>query len=109
VESLSTAITSGRLVELIVVLMLVEAALLLWWRWRSGGGVPATGSIAMIGAGICLMLALRAALTGAGAGGVAIWLMLALVAHVGDLAARWQRPSRGRSRSREPSGGSVPQ
>jgi hypothetical protein len=109
VELLATAITSGRLVELIVLLMLLEAGVLLLWRRRSGGAVPAAGVLAMIGAGICLMLALRAALTGAGAASVGVWLLMALVAHVGDLAARWQRPRRGRPRSDEPAGGSAPQ
>jgi hypothetical protein len=107
-ESLLRAITTGRLVELIVLLMLLEAGLLLLWRWRSGGGVPATGSVAMIAAGICLMLALRAALTGADPGRIARWLSLALVAHVFDVATRWQRPSRGRLRSRQPVGGRAP-
>lgn len=108
-QSLASAITSGRLVEIIVLLMLLEGGLLLLWRWRSGGAVPAAGVLAMIGAGVCLMLALRAALTGAGSGSVAFWLLLALLAHVGDLAARWQRPSRGRYPRREPAAGSARQ
>ncbi len=108
-ELLTRAITADRLVELIVLLMLLEAALLLLWRRRTGGGVPAVGSIAMIAAGVGLMLALRAALIDADPRSIAGWLSLALVAHVVDVVTRWQRPSRGRSRSREPAGGHAPQ
>ncbi len=104
-----SAITSGRLVEGIVLLMLLEAAALLLWRRRHGGGLPAGGTLAMLGAGLCLMLALRAALTGAGADSIALWLLLALVAHACDVAARWQRPSRGRGRNRGRSAQGAPQ
>lgn len=106
---LTDALTSGRLVELIVLLMLLEAGVLLWLRRRSGGAVPPLGVLAMIAAGVCLMLALRAALVDAGVASIATWLGLALLAHAGDLAMRWQRPRRGRSPNHDSGAGSAPQ
>lgn len=44
--------------------------------------------------GACLILALRAALTGAGALPVAVWLGLGFVAHLADVAMRLRRSAR---------------
>lgn len=105
VERVLAWLADGRLLEWVVALMLVEAAVLLWWRRRTGGGLPASGVLCVLASGIFLMLAVRAALTEAGIGAVALWLLAALAAHVADLVARWQRPSRGRApRAATPSG-----
>ena len=45
----------------------------------------------MLAAGFFLMLATRLALGDVGAGAIAACLLAALVAHLGDLAARWPR------------------
>jgi hypothetical protein len=97
VERVLELLAAGTLLEWIVVLMLVEAVLLLAWRARTGGGVPAAGVLCVLASGIFLMLAVRAALTSAGIASVAGWLLAALVAHVTDVLSRWQRPSRGRA------------
>ena len=103
-ERVLASLADGRLLEWIIALMLVEAAALLWWRRRTGGGLPAAGVLCVLASGIFLMLAVRAALTEAGIAVVALWLLAALAAHVADLVARWQRPSRGR----EPHGATPP-
>jgi hypothetical protein len=83
---------SGRIVDLILVLMALEAlALALLWG-RGGRGVPPLQMIVSLASGACLLLALRAVLTGAGPVSIGGFLGLAFVAHLGDLAARWRGP-----------------
>lgn len=82
---------SGRIVDLILLLVIAEAALLLAWRSRTGRGVATGDLVPMLSAGICLMLALRAALVGAAWLWIAPWLFLALLAHLADIARRWNR------------------
>lgn len=79
---------SGRIVDLILALMLVEAVVIcglaLIWRVR----IPVAGLLLNLAAGACLLLALRAVLTGAGWALAGVWLTLALLAHVSDLVHR---------------------
>jgi hypothetical protein len=82
---------SGRIVDLVLGLVLLEGLLLLAIRHRTGEGVAPAELVAFLLAGAFLMLALRAALTGAAWGWVALWLLAALVAHLSDLRLRWRR------------------
>ena len=82
-------IASGRLVDLILGAMLLEGVGLLAYRWRTGGGIPATGLLINLAAGASLLLALRAALVGQMVL-VPACLVAALVAHLVDLAVRWR-------------------
>lgn len=81
---------SGRIVDLILAAMALEAAALAAYRRRSGRGVPLPDLAANLVAGGCLLLALRAALTGADWSAAAAWLGAALLAHLADLACRWR-------------------
>jgi hypothetical protein len=91
VDALEDLARSGRLVDVALAFMLVEALVLVARRRRRGGGLDARAVAALLLPGACLLLALRAALTGAAAGTIALWLLTALAAHLGDLAARWPR------------------
>lgn len=82
---------SGRIVDLILGLMLLEALALVAWRRATGGGLPITGVLTNLAAGACLLLALRAALGGHGWELVGAWLGAGLGAHVADLRGRWRR------------------
>lgn len=82
---------SGRVVDLVLVLVALEAALLVWHRRRSGRGVPAAEALAFLLSGAFLLLALRAALAGASWEWVAAPLAGAGVAHLVDLRLRWRR------------------
>lgn len=95
---------NGRLIEIVVALMLLEFVVLAALR-RRGGGVPLGGLLAVLAAGVCLMLAVRAALLDQSPAVITAWLVGGLVAHVADLVSRWQRPVRGRAGShpRDPS------
>lgn len=76
---------SGRIVDLILVGVTAEAVLLLVLCRSVRRFAPFGASIA---AGAALMLALRAALTGAVWPVVAGWMLAGLAAHVADLILR---------------------
>ena len=80
---------SGAVVDAILLLMALEGALIVLLRRRTGAGVPARDLVAMLAAGACLMLALRAALVGAAWPWIALALAAALAAHLADLRRRW--------------------
>ena len=89
--SLSSIISSGRIVDIMVVFIVIEvAALIYYWR-RTGRGIPAIPLFANVGAGGSLMLALGATLKGYGTGVIALCLISSLVFHVTDLVLRWNR------------------
>ena len=56
---------SGLVADVILAVMIAEASLLLVYRKLTGRGLAAADLVAMLLAGACLVLALRAALTGA--------------------------------------------
>lgn len=88
---MSGLFASGRVVDLVLALVAAEAALLAWHRRRTGRGVPVAELLAFLGAGACLLLALRAALVGASWVWVAAALAGAGAAHLVDLRLRWRR------------------
>lgn len=87
-------IQSGRVADLVLLCLVLEALVLGTWRWRTGRGL-AWGPIAtLIVPGLMLAIALRAALTDAWWGWVAISLGGALVAHLADLHRRVRETAR---------------
>jgi O-antigen ligase len=82
---------SGMVADVILVVMIAEALLLLLYRRVTGRGVAARDLFAMLLAGACLVLALRAVLTGSSWPVVALCLGAALIAHLMDLYRRWPR------------------
>ncbi|MFK7993873.1 MAG: hypothetical protein AB8B87_07030 [Granulosicoccus sp.] len=88
---LTTLISSGRIVDLMVLFVIVEVlVLIVYWR-RTGRGVPTVPLLANIGAGGSLMLALGATLKGFEPGVIALCLVSSLIFHLTDLAIRWKR------------------
>ena len=81
---------SGRIVDGILLLVVVEAGCLLAWRARRGSGPSAIALTANLTAGAGLMLALRGALTGSTWIAVAAPLLLALGAHVVEMVLRFR-------------------
>lgn len=81
----------ARLVEGVIALTLLEAAAIAAWRhWRGTG--PALRDWALhLASGLCLMLALRAALVDSAAPVWMAWLALAGAVHALDLRLRWIR------------------
>jgi hypothetical protein len=82
---------SGRVVELILGFMLVEAVVLGIYHRRSGRGLRPLDLALNLAAGALLLLALRAALVDPDPLAPAPYLAFALLAHLADLARRWQR------------------
>lgn len=88
-EILENLVLSGRICDIALALMGVEATALIAYRRATGRGIATGVLIANFAAGAALVLALRSALTGAHWTVTAAWLAASLVAHIADLKARW--------------------
>ena len=86
-----TWFANGKIVDLVIALMVVEALALAVYRSRTGRGVPIATLLVNLCAGGALLLALRFALVGASLPAIAASLAAALVFHLLDLALRWSR------------------
>jgi Flp pilus assembly protein protease CpaA len=84
---------SGRIADLILVIMALECVGLVAYRRLTQRGVPASLFALNLLSGFCLALALRCALTGAWWGWIGASLAMAGIAHVLDLTMRWNRPA----------------
>jgi len=80
---------TGRIVDWILGLMLLELAVLTLLRRTTRRGLSAIELIVALGAGAALLAALRTALLGEPWQRIAPWLLAALVAHLIDLSFRW--------------------
>lgn len=88
---MADAIGSGRLVDWILILVVIEAAALaLYWR-RTGRGVAPLDIVPNLCAGAFLLLALRITLGEGGWMLVSGCLAAAGLAHLADLYRRWHR------------------
>jgi hypothetical protein len=81
------------IVDAIIALVAVEAVVLVLWRAITGGGLPVAETLANLSSGAALLLAIRMAITGALSTSVLALLSVALIAHVADLASRWEAGS----------------
>jgi len=85
---------SGHIIDLILPLIVAEAALLAWIGPRTGRPQLFRDTAPTLVSGALLLLTVRAALTGAWWGWTAAALTLALVSHIIDLGLRWRRAGR---------------
>lgn len=82
---------SGRLVDLILVLVVIEAvALTLHWR-RTRQGIAPVDLLPNLCAGAFLMLALRVTLASGGWKIASACLAAAGLAHLADISKRWRK------------------
>jgi hypothetical protein len=79
---------SGRIIDLILLLVAAEIAALPWLLRRLGSTLTLTPLLPNILAGAALMLAVRMGLTGAHWIWIAAALGAALIAHLADLSLR---------------------
>jgi hypothetical protein len=79
---------SGRIIDLILGLVVVEVMALALWRRRFGKGPALGGLAANLASGGFLLLAVRAALVDAAWEWVALALLGSLLAHLADLYGR---------------------
>ena len=85
---MSDIFTNGRVVDLILGLVALEAVLIVLYRRRTGRGVAPADLLWNLLAGCGLLLALRSALIGATWPWIALPLSVAFVAHLADLQRR---------------------
>jgi hypothetical protein len=82
---------SGRLIDLVLAVVIIEAAVLIVvWR-RSRRGIAPSDLLPNLCAGAFLLLALRATLAGGGWMIASTCLAAAGLAHLIDLYRRWRR------------------
>jgi len=80
---------SGRVIDLVLVVLATEGAVLVGLhRWR--GGLSPLDVFGHLSAGLFLLLALRTALTDLHWGWTGLFLTLSLPAHLFDLFRRWR-------------------
>lgn len=90
-EMLAGLYASGRVADLLVAFVLLEAAALVWLHRRVGrSGVP-LGLLVNLATGAALVMALGAALRGADWPVIGGWLLAGLAGHVVDVGLRWRR------------------
>ena len=82
---------SGRLVDLILLVVVLEAAAFLWLWLRARRGVSPWDLLPNLCAGALLLLALRVTLAGAGWMLATLCLAAAGLAHLIDLCRRWRQ------------------
>ncbi len=97
-DLLQSLFKSGAIIDLILLLMALEVVALLTFRYITGAGVAPWVLLPFMAAGICLMLAVKFALTGQEWVHVAIALCAAGVFHLADIAFRWQNNCPGQAR-----------
>lgn len=90
---MSELFESGRIVDLILLLMALEALLICALAYGLRLRLPVAGLCLNLAAGACLLLALRAVLLDSGWWLAGAWLSAALFAHLGDLWLRLRQPS----------------
>ena len=81
---------TGHIIDAILLMVWLEAALIWHWRRRLGHGPTLVSLLPVLASGFLLLLAVRAALTGAPWPWVALPLTAALFTHILDLASRWR-------------------
>ena len=105
---MSALFASGHIIDAILVLTVLEAIGLAAFHRTTGRGVPPGDFLVNLASGGCLLLALRLALTGEPWMWIAAALLGSLLAHVGDLARRWQ-PAGSMGLCPKPRRGSAPE
>jgi len=78
------------LLDIIILFVVVEAAVLIWRRYARGEASEIPGDLAYLCSGFCLMLAVRVAWTNFSALLVILLVTLAGAAHVVDMIRRFR-------------------
>jgi hypothetical protein len=84
-------VASGRVLDIILIGMGLEAVALvaLWRIWHRG--IRPRALLPNLCSGMCLLVAMRVGLSGAWWGWISLPLLGALLGHVADLRLRWMR------------------
>lgn len=87
-EFVQSLVGSGRIVDVILIVLALEVVGLALWRRVRGRPIRLAAIAAAALPGACLLLALRGALTGAEPWWIALWLAVSFPAHLLDLRLR---------------------
>jgi len=98
-EALGAFVMSGRVIDVVLVVIAIEAALLAYFRIRHRLGSPVVRMCANLASGASLMIAIRLALTDAHWGLIMLCLMVSFIAHLTDIKLGLRRDSTAASRS----------
>jgi hypothetical protein len=79
-----------HLIDLVIAMTLLEAGALALYHRRTGRGLAPGEFLPTLAAGLALMLAVRAGVSGAGWAWVAAGLSVAGLAHLADVRRRWR-------------------
>lgn len=79
---------SGRIIDVILAIVVLEAILLWLLRRFTGRGLGLVEIVGLLLSGVFLILAVRAALTGAAWSVVSLLLLLSFAAHLWELSRR---------------------
>lgn len=90
---MADAFAGGWIIDIILGVMALEAVALIALRRTTARGPSPLEIIVSLAAGVCLLIALRTALTGGPWQWIAAALAASLVAHLSDLCLRWSRSS----------------
>lgn len=93
-HTMAGLLASGKVFLLVAAVQLLELVVLAIHHQLTGRGLPLRRVLPMLGAGIGLAAAALAVSAGVAPWIVAAALLVALFAHLADLAARWRRESR---------------
>ncbi|MEL7311797.1 MAG: hypothetical protein AAFN07_09825 [Pseudomonadota bacterium] len=88
--SIASWIESGRIADVMLLVIALEVLVLSVYRWRSGRGLTIPTVVCNAGAGGSLMVALKLVWIGAKWQWIAMALIASLVFHSVDLAQRWR-------------------
>lgn len=89
-DMLAELFITGRIIDMILALMALEAVALLAFNRITGKGAGPRAILPFMAAGVCLMLSLRVALTGGNWQIIAVLLLAAFVMHLLDIGLRWR-------------------
>ena len=84
-------VLGGGLIDTIIGITLLETAALLLYHRQTKRGLAPRDYLLNVMSGLCLMLALRCAISGAAWYFLSLWLMAAGAAHIADVAMRLQQ------------------
>ena len=91
---MTSVVGDAPLMDLVLAITITEGLLLASYHRWTGRGLAAADYLLNLVAGLCLMLALRCALTAAPQLWMVLFLMAAGIAHGTDLTLRWHQKQR---------------
>lgn len=91
-SSFTELFQSGRIADIVAVVIVIEAIMLITVKYLTGHGINSGKVIALLVPGFCLVMALRSVMADEPWYWLALWLTLSLIAHLIDVWLRWPKP-----------------